>query len=74
MELKMKLDIKSVLIGVLLTINIMMLMGFQWNNSSKEEGKYKFIVSNDILYIGDSDTGKVTSEPSKSHAKWFYKP
>ena len=70
----MKVDIKSVLIGVLLTINVMMLMGFQWNNSSKEEGKYKFMVSNDILYIGDSDTGKVKSHPSKSHPNWLYKP
>jgi len=62
----MKLDIKSVLIGVLLTINVMMLMGFQWNNSSKEEGKYAFVVSDDELFIGDSTTGKVTSHQVSS--------
>ena len=78
----MNIDIKSVLIGVLLTINIMMLMGFQWGKSSEEEGKYKFMVSNNVgignsdtvIYIGNSETGKVTSSKVVTFSKYHYKP
>ena len=72
----MKLDIKSVLIGVLLTINVMMLMGFQWSKSSEKEGKYTFMIVDEVVFIGDNTTGRVTAYGLKTPAKFsnFYDP
>ena len=40
----MKVDIKSLLIGVLTIINIFLLMGFEHNNKEEKEfGRYQFV-------------------------------
>jgi|TARA_B110000263_G_C14892004_1_gene322205 hypothetical protein len=64
MELKMKLDIKSVLIGVLLTVNVLLLLGLNSNDEESQIGRYQFVAKNSSMggaYIGDTTTGKVIS-------------
>ena len=55
----MKLDIKSFLIGVLTTVNLFLLMGFDDHEEEKEIGRYQTAVLADgWLFVYDTTNGK----------------
>ena len=65
----MNIDIKSVLIGVLLTTSIMLVMGF--DDHGKEIGRYQGISMTDWseIYIMDTTTGKIVKKINRRDIK-----
>tara|TARA_B100001057_G_scaffold37201_1_gene33666 strand:+ start:507 stop:752 length:246 start_codon:yes stop_codon:yes gene_type:complete len=54
----MKLDIKSFLIGVLTTVNLFLLMGFDDHEEEKEIGRYQFEFSGEKSIVMDTTNGE----------------
>lgn len=58
----MKLELKSVLIGVLLTVNVLMLLGLNSNDEESQIGRYQVITAEYIggknFFIMDTTDGK----------------
>ena len=52
----MKLDIKSFLIGILTTVNLFLLMGF--DDHEKEVGRYQFQFAGEKSIVMDTTNGK----------------
>ena len=68
----MKLDIKSVLIGVLLTVNVLMLLGLNSNDEESQIGRYQVIASNTNLnniYVMDTTNGEYVKHDSVKTAR-----
>ena len=65
----MNIDIKSVLIGVLLTTSIMLVMGF--DDHEKEIGRYQGINIFETyeIYIMDTTTGKIVKRIDRRDIK-----
>ena len=66
----MNIDIKSVLIGVLLTTSIMLVMGF--DDHEKEIGRYQGVAGLptwDEIYIVDTTTGKIVKKYPRKNIK-----
>lgn len=56
----MKVDIKSFLIGVLTTVNLFLLMGFDDHEEEKEVSRYQTImIKNSDLVVMDTTNGQV---------------
>jgi len=53
----MNIDIKSVLIGVLLTTSIMLVMGF--DDHEKEVGRFAIASNKGFLYVMDTTNGVI---------------
>ena len=54
----MKLDIKSVLIGALLTVNVLMLLGLNSNDEESQIGRYQATAVQHSIYIIDTTNGE----------------
>ena len=55
----MNIDIKSVLIGVLLTTSIMLVMGLDSHEKESQIGRYQVVISPPSVYLMyDTTTGK----------------
>jgi len=54
----MKLDIKSFLIGILTTVNLFLLMGFDGHDEEKEIGRYQFQFAGEKSIVMDTTNGK----------------
>ena len=54
----MKLDIKSFLIGILTTVNLFLLMGFDDHEEEKEIGRYQFQFAGEKSIVMDTTNGK----------------
>ena len=57
----MKLDIKSFLIGILTTVNLFLLMGFDSNDENRA-GRYLMEVGNYSVIWYDSHTGEIIGQ------------
>ena len=66
----MKVDIKSFLIGILTTVNLFLLMGFDDHEEEKEIGKYKMTIWSSEMYVFDTTTGEVVEDKSKMKKAW----
>ena len=56
----MKLDIKSFLIGILTTVNLFLLMGFDDHEEEKEIGRYQTVqLKKDVLGVMDTTNGQL---------------
>ena len=56
----MKVDIKSFLIGVLTTINLFLLMGFDDHEEEKEIGRYQTVqLKKEVLGVMDTKNGQL---------------
>ena len=55
----MKLDIKSFLIGILTTVNLFLLMGFDDHKEEKEVGRFAITSNDDFLYVMDTTNGVI---------------
>ena len=58
----MRLDIKSFLIGILTTVNLFLLMGFDDHEEEKKIGRYQFNIEQDKyhskVFVMDTTTGQ----------------
>ena len=55
----MKVDIRSFLIGVLTTVNLFLLMGFDDHDEEKEIGRFAITNSDSFLYVMDTTNGVI---------------
>jgi len=56
----MKLELKSFVIGVLLTVNVLMLLGLNSNDEESQVGRYQFEIRQDDdyqVYVMDTTDG-----------------
>ena len=64
----MKIDIKSLLIGALLTVNVMLIMGFDEHEEESQNGRYQVIIdSKGDQYWYDTRYGDKIAIGSKSY-------
>ena len=64
----MKLDIKSFLIGILTTVNLFLLMGFDNHEEENQNGRYQVIIDNKgDQYWYDTRYGDKVAIGSKSY-------
>ena len=73
-EEKMKVDIKSFLIGILTTVNLFLLMGFDDYENESQNGRYQVIIdSKGDQYWYDTRYGDKIAIGSKSYGYIFLK-
>ena len=66
----MKLELKSFAIGVLLTVNVLMLLGLNSNDEESQIGRYQSIVVADgWIFVYDTTNGKFVKNSRNKLAK-----
>lgn len=70
----MKIDIKSLIIGVLITVVVLLALGASHSTGSHSCGRYQFAAGeNNYAYVIDTSTGQVWSKSGTGREE-FWKP
>lgn len=66
----MKLELKSVLMGVLLTVNVLLLLGLNSNDEDSQIGRYEVVMVPTGAYTGNLYTYDTTNGKYVKEVNW----